>query len=96
MSIMSKSEAVRRAIEAVCRDVIRKETKNCLRVYEGIVTATDTPNGKADVRLVGQDESLTMPYVSGLSPSVGDAVMVAVPYGSWRSAFVWRSAKVGN
>lgn len=93
MSILSDAADFREAITSVVRDEIEKQTRDCMRVRKAVVTSA--PNGSVcGVRFVGDDTVLSLPYSSAVSSvSVGDAVWVAVLYGSLRNAVVWETAK---
>lgn len=94
MSVLSKSASMREVIEGVCRDVVQTETKNCVRVYKAIVTASNPAGTTVTVKLAGEDTTLTIPRRSDLEVSSGDAVLVAVLFGSWRNALVWDKAEI--
>ncbi len=89
-SLLEQSAALRRMIEAVARDVVKEETRACLRVYKATVVMP--PSGDVcEVRLTGDDTVLALPYSSAVaSVTVGETVLVAVIYGSMRNAIVWQ------
>ena len=89
-NLLNESAELRRMIEAVVREVVAAETRSCFKVYKA--TVITPPSGTAcSVRLVGEDTVLSLPYSSAVSDVVaGDAVLVAVVYGSMRNAVVWQ------
>ena len=91
MSILSDAAAFREAIAQIVRDEIQNETRDCFWVRKAIVTAA--PNGTVcQVKLVGDDTTLSLPYSSAVSSvSIGDAVWVAILFGSMRNAIVWET-----
>ncbi len=92
MSLLSDAKEVRAAIEAIVRDEIDRETRDCFRVRKAVVTTA--PNGtKCSVKLVGDDTILSLPYSSAVSSvSVGNVVWVAILGNSMRNAIVWETA----
>lgn len=92
MSLLSDAKEIRAAIEAVVRDEIERETRDCFRVRKAVVTTA--PNGsKCSVKLVGDDTILSLPYSSAVSSvSVGNVVWVAILGNSMRNAIVWETA----
>ena len=92
MSLLSDAKEIRAAIEAVVRDEIERETRDCFRVRKAVVTTA--PNGtKCSVKLVGDDTILSLPYSSAVSSvSVGAVVWVAILGNSMRNALVWETA----
>ena len=89
-SLLKDSSELRRVIEEVVRDVVATETRSCFKVYKA--TVVTPPSGSTcSVRLVGDDTVLSLPYSSAISDvSAGDAVLVALVYGSMRNAIVWQ------
>ena len=92
MSLLADAKEVRAAIEAIVRDEIDRETRDCFRVRKAVVTTA--PNGtKCSVKLVGDDTILSLPYSSAVSSvSVGNVVWVAILGNSMRNAIVWETA----
>lgn len=93
MSILSDAAQFREAIAAVVREEIEKQTRDCFRVRKAVVTtAPNSGTHLCGVKLVGDDTALSLPYSSAVSSvSVGDAVWVAIPFGSMRNAIVWET-----
>lgn len=86
---MNYSEQIRKSIEEVVRETIKKETKDCFRIYKAkVITA---PNGTTcTVQLIGDSTQLTIPYSSDCSTvTANQFVWVAAPYG-FRNAIVWQ------
>ncbi len=92
MSLLADAKEVRAAIEAIVRDEIDRDTRDCFRVRKAVVTTA--PNGtKCSVKLVGDDTILSLPYSSAVSSvSVGNVVWVAILGNSMRNAIVWETA----
>ena len=92
MSLLSDAKEVRAAIEAIVRDEIDRETRDCFRVRKAKVTSA--PNGTTcSVKFIGDDTVLTLPYSSAVSSvSVGAVVWVAILGNSMRNALVWETA----
>lgn len=87
---MNYSEQIRKSIEEVVRETIKKETKDCFRIYKAkVITA---PNGNTcTVQLIGDSTQLTIPYSSDCSTvTENQFVWVAAPYG-FRNAIVWQT-----
>lgn len=93
MSIMAEAAQLREAIASVAREVIREETRDCLRARKAVVVTP--PDGSAcTVHFVGDGTPLSLPYSSAVSSvSAGDAVWVLILYGSMRNAIVWETAR---
>ena len=89
MSFM-ESEALRQAITPLIEKIINEKTKECLRTYKAIVvTPPNTATKRCEVRLVGQEEILSLPYSTETdNVQAGQAVWVATTYNSWRNAVV--------
>ena len=89
-NLLNDSAELRRMIEAVVREVVAEETRSCFKVYKA--TVVSKPQGSyCAVRLIGEDTVLSLPYSSAVSDvAAGDAVLVAVVYGSMRNAVVWQ------
>jgi hypothetical protein len=88
------SVAKKELVELV-RAVVQEETKSCFRVYKAVVKTapyTDPEIGLVcQIVLNGDQNTLTVPFSSAISSlSVGDVVLVALIYNSWRNAFVWK------
>lgn len=86
---MNYSEQIRKSIEEVVRETIKKETKDCFRIYKAKVISA--PNGNTcTVQLIGDSTQLTIPYSSDCSiVTENQFVWVAAPYG-FRNAIVWQ------
>lgn len=86
---MNYSEQIRKSIEEVVRETIKKETKDCFRIYKAKVISA--PNGNTcTVQLVGDSTQLTIPYSSACTNvTANQFVWVAAPYG-FRNAIVWQ------
>lgn len=89
MSILTDAAAFREAIAQIVREEIRDGTRDCLRVRKAVVVTP--PDGTScSVRLVGDETVLTLPYSTTVSTVMtGDAVWVAILFGSMRNAIVW-------
>ena len=84
---MNHSEQIRKSIETVVREIIKKETKDCFRIYKAkVITA---PNGTTcTVQLIGDSTQLTIPYSSKCADvTANQFVWIAAPYG-FRNAIV--------
>ena len=94
MALLDEAREIRAAIEAVCREVVREETRDCFRVKKAVVVYA--PNGSTcTVKLVGDTENLALPYSSAVaSVSSGAVVWVAILGDSMRNAIVWEKAKL--
>lgn len=86
----NESDALKRAIMPFLERVINEKTRECLRMYKAIVvSAPNQSTGKCDVRLVGQENTFSLPYSTDVSNvTAGQAVWVATTYNSWRNAVV--------
>ena len=94
MSKWNDSRELKSAIEAVCREAIQKETKECFRVYRATVVKgpyTDPTLGDVcQVVLVGDESVLTLPFSKSTSSMrAGDSVLVATISDTFRNAIVW-------
>lgn len=96
MSVLSDSSQLRRLLESLIKPIVRSETRDCFRVYKATVVTepfSDERLGSAcQVKLIGDQTPLTLPYSTKMqNMAVGDVVLVAVIYGSWRNAIVWET-----
>lgn len=96
MSVLEESQELRRILERFIKTTVERETRDCFRVVKATVvsppTAHDTLGSACQVRLVGDNGVLTLPYSTKMqNMAVGDNVLVAVIYGSWRNAIVWET-----
>lgn len=99
MDTLEIAKVFKKSIQKICKEVVEKETKSCFRVYKATVkTAPYTnENGVSVCDVLLDDEAFSqnvmqLPYSSSLSSmSVGDVVLVAKMFGSWRNAIVWES-----
>lgn len=84
------SQKLRDLLSPLVRDIIKEETRNCLRTKKAIVTTA--PNGSVcAVRMVGDTTIVTLPYSSATANvAVGDAVWVAILGNNMRTAIVWQ------
>lgn len=93
MSLLSETNALKKAIREVAKEVVREETRDCLRAKKAVVIAAPLGNS-CTVRFVGEDTSsggITIPYSTEVSGAeVGDSVWVLIPYGSLRNAIAWK------
>ncbi len=82
---------MRDLIKSIVRDVVKDETRSCLRTYKAKIISA--PNGvNCSVQLIGEDSTLVVPYSSKMSTAaVGDIVWLAVPFGSFKNAIVWET-----
>lgn len=85
-------KVIRDAIIKVVEDVLDEKTRDCFRVKKAIVKGTPS-GGLMEVLLVGDSNSLFLPYSSRVSSvTVGSVVWVAVLGNSMRNAIVWETA----
>ena len=96
MSVLEDAKAFKKAIETIVKPMIEQETRACFRVYKAKVIAapyTDTALGSVcQVQLNGDDTTLTLPYSSKTAGmAVGDTVLVATVFDSFRNAIVWET-----
>ena len=93
MSVLSETQALKKAIQDVARQVIQEETRDCLRARKAVVIAAPLGNS-CTVRFIGEDSNsggITIPYSSEVaSATVGDSVWVLILYGSLRNAIAWK------
>ncbi len=92
MSLLSETQSLKKAIREVAKEVIKEETRDCLRLRKAIVIAAPLGNS-CTVRFVGEDSSsggITIPYSSKVADAqVGDSVWVLIIYNSLRNAIAW-------
>ena len=84
------SQKIRRLITPLIKEIVKAETRSCMRVQKAFVVTT--PNGSVcSVRLAGDTTIITIPYSSATANvAVGAAVWVAVLGDSLRNAIVWQ------
>lgn len=92
MENLQQASALRAMLSDIVREVVREETRDCLRVYKAVVTSA--PNGSVcSVRLVGDTTVLSLPYSSKVANvSAGSVVWVAVLFGNLRNGIVWETS----
>ena len=93
IDVFSESAEFKKAVEQAASEMIKRETRACPRYYKAVVTVapyTDEILGNVcQVRLVGDETVLTLPYSSCADLiSVGDLVWVQTTYDSFRNAVV--------
>ena len=93
MSVLSETQAFVQAIKKICKETIKEETRDCLRVKKAVIIAA--PSGSScQVRFVGEDAAsggITSPYSSEVAQAqVGNSVWVLILYGSLRNAIAWK------
>lgn len=88
---LSESRTIRRYIEQVAKDVVKKETQDCFRLRKAVVVFP--PDGSTcTVQFVGETQELTFPYSSKVANvNAGETVWVAIIFGSLRNAIVWET-----
>lgn len=89
MSNIGESKQIRRVIERIARDVVRTETRNCMRTRKAVVASE--PNGKTcTVRLIGETLTLDLPYSSRVADvTQGETVLVAIFGNNLSNSVVW-------
>lgn len=89
MSSISESKQIRRAIERIVRDVVRVETRNCIRARKAVVVSE--PDGQAcTVRFIGETATLKLPYSSRVADvTQGATVLVATFGNNLANSVVW-------
>lgn len=89
MSTISESKQIRRVIERIARDVIRAETRNCIRARKAVVVSE--PDGKTcTVRLIGETATLDLPYSSRVADvTQNETVLVATFGNNLANSVVW-------
>ena len=96
MSLFSEAQAFKRAVEEIVKPLIERQTRACFRVYKAKVIQapyTDPSLGAVcQVQLNGDNTVLTLPYSSKTAGmAVGDTVLVATVFNSFRNAIVWET-----
>lgn len=93
MSILSDTQAFVKAIKTICKEVIKEETRDCVRMKKAVIIAAPS-GGSCQIRFVGENADaggITVPYSSDVAgAAVGDSVWILVPYGSLRNAIAWK------
>lgn len=94
MDLFNQSNKLKQALLPFLEKVINEKTKECLRTYKAkVTTAPNQETGKCGITLMGQKTELLLPYSTAVkNVSVGDMVLVATTYNSWRNAVVWQKA----
>lgn len=98
MNIQEEANKIKNSISKICKKSVKEmpEFNACLRVYKAIIV-TAPSNNKCGVKLVGSESVLSLPYTSDCSAvSVGDAVLVATTFNSFRNAFLWMPLPIGG
>ena len=92
MDIYGQAAALKSAIRAVVREVLREDMGDCFRVKKAVVSTA--PDGTVcGVQIVGDETELFLPYSSRCaSVSVGEVVWVGILGRSMRNAIVWETA----
>lgn len=85
---------LKKALTPLIREVVKQETRECLRVYRATVVATPYEEvlvgSVCQVKLIGDDTVLLLPYSSKLqNMQIGQIVLVATTYDSFQNAVVW-------
>ena len=91
-SLLESSEKVKKAFEAIIDARIEEKTRDCVRTIKAVVsTAYDSDTGLCGVKVPPDNTEMLIPCLSSVisSITVGQAVTVALPFGSRRNAFVW-------
>ena len=94
MSVLENAKELKSLLRKVVSEVVKEETRSCFRVYKARVVTTPYTTSDmlsvCEVRLDGDQTILTIPYSSRVQTmTVGDAVLVATVYDSFRNAIVW-------
>lgn len=94
MSNLFDSKILRSVIEKIVRSVVAETTRDCFRVLKATVETAPYEDSNlgpvCQVKLIGDETALTLPYSTKMSGmQVGDVVLIAVVYGSFRNAIVW-------
>lgn len=96
--VTSDAKALKNAIAQVVREVVREETKNCLRLEKAVLVSAPSEN-RCEVRYVGSsDGSVNIPCSDKIAQAyangtliIGQAIWVALPYSSDRNAIAWET-----
>ena len=88
-NLLNESEKIRVQIKQIVSEIVKEDTKDCVRAYKG--TVVSAPNGSTcQVQLNGDDAIMSIPYSSKVSSvTIGEVVWVAVLFGDFRNAVVW-------
>lgn len=93
MSLMNESLEIRRMIEKIVAEEVKKQTASCFRLYKAVVTTEANDETRlCGVKLIGDKTELTIPYASKFSSEnlyAGTLVWVATTFNSFRNAVVF-------
>lgn len=90
MSALNQSNAISAPLKKYIRSVIEEETRNCLRLYKAKVISA--PNGSTmSVQLIGDSETLKLPYSTKVSSVTSGCVWVATFGNDFRNAVVYET-----
>lgn len=102
MSLFSEADSLRQALTPFIKKIVEESTRECLRTYKAkVVSAPNTTTGKCEVRMMGQETVLSLPYSTAVSNiAAEDYVWIATTNNSWRNAIVWKkldfTEEIGN
>jgi hypothetical protein len=91
-NVYEEAAAMKKIIETIVKDVVKKETMSCLRVYKAqIVTPVPVGGSTYGVQLLGDTQTLDLPFSSkvGSGLSSGAIVWILVPFNDFKNAIVW-------
>lgn len=96
MNVLEEARMLKEMIRGIVKSVVKEETRSCFRVYKAkVVRAPYRDEEKGDVcavRINGDNTILVLPYSSKTAGmAVGDAVLVATVFDSFRNAIVWET-----
>ena len=96
MNLLSESKQIKELIKKVVSKQVKEETKSCFRVYKAKVVQgpyiDEILGSVCQVSLFGDTTVLTIPYSSKVqNMAVGDIVLVATIFNSFRNAIVWET-----
>lgn len=87
--MLSEARKTRKAIETICRQVIEKETSNCLRLKK-CTLISKTNQGKFSVKLAGEGEIIDVPFSSTVQDAqIDDTLWLLIISNNLSNAIAW-------
>ena len=87
--MLSEAKKIRKSIETICRQVIEKETSDCVRIKK--CTLVDkTSQGKFTVRLAGEGDTIDVPFSSTVqNAQIDDTLWLLIISNNLSNAIAW-------